>query len=145
MQIAGTSSQSSEFFTDATAAPESKELDKDSFMTLLVTQLKNQNPLEPTANEEFVAQLANFSSLEQMELMNENLVGMVVLQQSNALLEQLTQGSGLIGQNVNYVDSTLGTEHTGRVDSVKVQGGVAVLNVEGKDVPLTSVGEVLGA
>jgi len=44
-----------------------KELGKDDFMNLLVTQMTNQNPLEPMDNTEFVAQMAQFSSLEQMQ------------------------------------------------------------------------------
>jgi flagellar basal-body rod modification protein FlgD len=44
-----------------------KDLGKDSFMELLVAQMSNQNPLEPMENTEFIAQLAQFSSLEQMQ------------------------------------------------------------------------------
>lgn len=142
MQIDGILAQDSSFFPEQTA--QSQELGKDAFMQLLVTQLKNQNPLEPTANDEFVAQLANFSELEQMELVNENLLGMVVLQQSNALMEQLTQGSALIGQEVVYTDPVTGVEATGTVESVKVEEGVAVLNVDGRDVLLGHVSEVTG-
>ena len=79
----------------------SQNLGKDSFMQLLVTQLQNQDPLQPTANDEFVAQLAQFSSLEQMEGVNDNLVALALLQQGNALLGQLTSASGLIGQQVD--------------------------------------------
>ncbi len=141
--ISGVFAQDSQFFPQQ-GVPDAKELDKDSFMSLLVTQLKNQNPLEPQANEDFIAQLANFSELEQMELMNENLTGMVILQQSNALMEQLTQAGSLIGNNVNYVDGTTGHESSGTVDSVKVTNGIAVLQVDGQDVPLGQVTEVTG-
>ena len=142
--ISGIFAQDSQYYPDA-AVPEPNELGKDSFMNLLVTQLKNQNPLEPQANEDFIAQLANFSELEQMELMNENLTGMVILQQSNALMEQLTQAGSLIGNNVKYVDDVTGNEFSGKVDSVKVTQGIAVLQVDGQDVPLGQVTEVTGA
>ena len=54
----------------ATAAGETngdKELGKDAFMNLFVTQLQNQDPLEPMDNTEFLSQMAQFSSLEQMQ------------------------------------------------------------------------------
>jgi len=55
-----------------TALP-SKVLDKDDFLNLLITQLQNQDPLNPTDSAEFTAQLAQFSSLEQLGNVNDNL------------------------------------------------------------------------
>lgn len=49
------------------------ELDRNAFFKLLLTQLNNQDPLSPLANEAFIAQLAQFSSLEQMQQINSNL------------------------------------------------------------------------
>jgi flagellar basal-body rod modification protein FlgD len=123
----------------------SQELGKASFMQLLVAQLQNQDPLEPTANDEFVAQLAQFSSLEQMEGVNQNLVALAILQQSNALLGQLTSASSLIGQQVQYTNPEDGSVAIGVVDSVKIEDDIAMLRVGGTNVPLSSVTEVLGA
>jgi flagellar basal-body rod modification protein FlgD len=120
-------------------------LDRDAFMKLLVTQLKNQDPLQPTANEEFVAQLATFSSLEQLETLNDNTVAMIALNQSNALLAQLTQGSALIGKTVTWTDPQTLETSSGTVASVKIVEGLAILNVDGTDVPLAAVSEVLDA
>lgn len=50
-----------------------RDLAKDDFLQLLVTQLQNQNPLDPMKDQEFVAQLAQFSQLEQLENMSESL------------------------------------------------------------------------
>jgi len=92
-------------------------LDKDAFLKLLVSQVKNQDPMQPQGSAEYVAQLAQFSSLEQMQNLNDNIVGLALLQQNNALMSQLTQSSALIGQNVEWTDPQTGVVHTGQVTS----------------------------
>ena len=126
-----------------TAGP-TQELDKGAFMKLLVAQMRNQDPREPTSNDQFIAQLAQFSSLEQMQVVNENLVGLAVLQQSNALMSQLTDSSVLIGMTVEYEDPTSGQPVVGQVTSVKIEEGIAILRIDGQDVPLASITGVLG-
>lgn len=128
----------------ATSGLATQELDKDAFLTLLVTQMKNQDPLEPTANEDFIAQLAQFSSLEEMQDVNSNLVSLGALQQSNALMSQLTDSSALIGRQVRYIDPVTELERLGSVDSVKIEQGLALLRIDGADVPLANVTEVTG-
>lgn len=123
-------------------APGGQQLGKDAFMSLLVQQLKHQDPMEPTTNEDFIAQLANFSSLEEMQNLNENIVGMVYLQQSNALLQQLTDSSNLIGKEVTFLDPQTQTESKGVVGKVKIVDGQALLDVDGQDIPLVFVTEV---
>jgi flagellar basal-body rod modification protein FlgD len=64
--------------TAAAAASETKKsakdpLGKDAFLNLLVTQLQHQDPTQPMADAEFLAQLAQFSSLEQLQEMNQSL------------------------------------------------------------------------
>ena len=51
----------------------SKELGKDAFLQLLTTQLAHQDPMQPQADTEFIAQLAQFSSLEQLQSMRTTL------------------------------------------------------------------------
>lgn len=73
-------------------------MDKDDFLKLLITQLQNQNPLEPMNDIEYVSQIANFSTLEQMNNMNKS------MEQSTQFMAQdaLMQLSGLIGQDVTW-------------------------------------------
>lgn len=94
-------------FTEA--ANPTKELDQNTFLKLFITQLEHQDPLNPTANEEFVAQLAQFSSLEQAT-------------QTTSLLENLiAQGAergrldavGLIGHQVLATGNTLEVDESG--------------------------------
>ncbi len=118
-------------------------LDRDAFMQLLIAQMKNQDPTEPTSNEQFIAQLAQFSSLEEMQLVNENLVALAALEQGNALMSQLTNASALIGNEVVYNDE-FGQAQGGTVDSVRFQDGSVVLQVDGLSVPLSAVLEVTG-
>ncbi len=74
----------------------SETLGKDDFLQLLVTQLTNQNPLSPVQDQEFVAQLAQFSSLEQLEYLNATMTSSLVLDQAvnNSL------ATNLIGKEV---------------------------------------------
>ncbi|MCP3917850.1 MAG: hypothetical protein GY711_20075 [bacterium] len=130
--------------TGAPSEVASQDLGEDAFLTLLVTQMKNQDPLEPTANEDFIAQLAQFSSLEEMQGVNENLVALAALQQSNALMSQLTDSSALIGRNVRFIDPSTEVEALGTVDSVRIEQGLAILRIDGQDVPLANVTEVTG-
>ena len=119
-------------------------LDKNAFTQLLVTQLQNQDPLSPQSNEQLAAQLAQFSSLEQMELVNQNLVGLARLQQGNALVEQITGASVLVGKNVGYVNEATGHSHSGEVESARIEDGQVFLAIDGVDVPLSRVIEILG-
>ena len=142
--ISGILAQDSQYYPDA-PVPEPNEHGKESFMNLLVTQLENQDPSSPVQNEDFVAQLATFSSLSELEELNDNILAMITLNQSNALLSQLTQGSALIGHDVNWTDPLTGQAKQGTVDSVRIEDGLAILNIAGEDVPLAAVDQILGA
>jgi flagellar basal-body rod modification protein FlgD len=71
-------------------------LGKDSFLQLLVTQLKNQNPLDPQDNSAFVSQLAQFSSLEGITTLNDTVTGIA----GNYNSSQALQASSLVGRSV---------------------------------------------
>ena len=81
------------------------ELGKDDFLQLLVTQLQHQDPLAPMEDKDFIAQMAQFTSLEQMKNMN------------NAV--QITQATSYIGKQVTWADSQ-GTEQTGIVTAIRI-------------------------
>jgi flagellar basal-body rod modification protein FlgD len=84
-------------------------LDKQDFLKLLIAQIKNQDPLEPQQNSEYVAQLAQFSNLEQTTAINDRL-DLLLLQargQSN------TQVLGMIGQKATVNGSTITLDGSG--------------------------------
>lgn len=74
----------------------SNDLGKNEFLQLLVTQLNNQNPLEPQENGEFIAQLAQFSTVEGVEKLNTSMATMLSGYQSS----QALQASSLVGRKV---------------------------------------------
>lgn len=110
----------------------SSELGKDDFLNLLVTQLKYQDPLNPTDNTEYISQLAQFSSLEQMNNMNTGI----------SSIQALTMTGKYITASVT--DSSTGETSTveGTVDSVKMKNGEATLVVNGTEVSLDDVTNV---
>ncbi len=98
----------------------SNELGKDDFMKLLMTQMQYQDPLNPQTDTTFIAQLAQFSSLEQMNNLN-----------STALQ---SQAFSLVGKEVIVSTTGLsGHESTvqGVVDMVTIQNGTAYVSIEG--------------
>ena len=78
-----------------------EQLDRDAFLKLFTTQLKNQNPLDPMENEAFVAQLAQFSSLEAMTGVRTSMDSMAADSKSSRFL----LGSSLIGKKIERVSN----------------------------------------
>ena len=115
-------------FTEAVRA----DVGRDQFLNLLVTQLRHQNPLDPIQDQEFVAQLAQFSSLEGIEKLNANFADML-------LLQQLTQGSNLLGRTVAYDDPASGSIRQGTVSAAVMLQGKLHLTINGSSVPLDSI------
>lgn len=104
----------------ATASTQKKStLDYDSFLKLLVTQMKNQDPTKPMDSTEYIAQLASFSNVEQSISANKKLDDLI--QQT-----KIAQGIGLIGKQVASLDG-LGA---GTVESVRfsADGIIATLS-----------------
>jgi len=106
------------------------------YMKLLVTQLQNQNPLEPMDNKDMTAQLAQFSQLQQLEGMNTSFRG---------VLDSVQRGyaSSLIGKEVSFqvtaADGAVET-HTGKVDEVLMgKDGQITLIVDDQKVSLADV------
>jgi flagellar basal-body rod modification protein FlgD len=71
--ITGTTGTSSTQNNDTSTSNTTKSLGRDAFLNLLVTQLQHQDPMQPQADGEFIAQLAQFSSLESLQQMQATL------------------------------------------------------------------------
>ena len=123
----------------AAANEESNQaMGKDDFLKLLITQLNFQDPLSPMKNEDFVAQLAQFSSLEQLVAVNERLDGLAMAQ----MAQSSASAVNFIGKDVrvmaDWVDhdgdspTDIGFELLGNADSVTL-----TITDEGGDVVRT--------
>jgi len=106
------------------------------YMKLLITQLQNQNPLQPLDNNQMASQLAQFSQLQQLETMNTNFAGVLENVESS-------YAASLIGKKVSFVTQTdFGTDATisGTVQEVgKDADGRLVLNIEGRSIGLKDI------
>ena len=80
---------------------------RDTFLRLLVAQLEHQDPLKPMENADFTAQLAQFSTLEQIEKMNANLQAMADAQKALTGLQTKMQATNLVGKEVRIKGSTI--------------------------------------
>ena len=108
------------------------KLDKDDFLMLLVTQMKYQDPLEPESNTEYVAQLAQFSTLEQMENLNNTTTN--------------TSAYTLVGKQVRIKetsDTGAEKETQGMVGYVKMENGKPYVSVNGEMYSYDDIIEVI--
>jgi len=109
-----------------------KELGKDEFLKILVTQIQNQDPLNPTQDTESIAQMAQFSALEQMQALNSSM--------------SLVQAYSLMGKNVIAKWDGNGIERSGliqgRVERVTNSKEGVFLYIQGRMVRLEDVLEV---
>jgi flagellar basal-body rod modification protein FlgD len=124
-------------------------LDKDDFLQLLVKQLQNQDPSNPMDNSEYIAQLAQFSSLEQMQNVASSIDNLTSITQQS----QMIQFNSFVGKTVKYhvanKDATSTTESTvesgtSKITSVQYDGTSAKFVLEnGKTIEASNISEVL--
>jgi len=106
---------------------------QDQFLQLLVTQIQNQNPLDPMSNEEFTSQLTQFSMLEQLETLNANSTQEMGYSQSlnnTMMLSLVGKQASVTGDGVTVNEGTAGTT---RLDSAGAGNAtVQVLDADGE-------------
>jgi flagellar basal-body rod modification protein FlgD len=105
----------------------------DTFLKLLVAQLKYQDPTKPADGTQFLAQTAQFQMVEKLSQLSD--------QNTQLLAEQRSMSAvSLVGRSVSY--GTGATAGAGTVSGVRITPGGPVLDVAGHDVPLSDVTEV---
>lgn len=108
----------------ATDTLSQSSVNQNDLFKILLTQLKYQDPLKPTDNAEFIAQLAQFTSLDQARQTNENIQALMQLEATN-------QSVGLISKTVEVATST-GSE-VGQVTTISFDQGNPLLTVKKSD------------
>lgn len=118
--------------TATTSLTGNNALGKDAFLQLLVTQMKYQDPLNPSTDTEFVAQLATFSQLEQMQNLSQ--------------VSTNSQAFNLVGKDVvlKTTDTSGNTVYKdGRVDYVSISNGKVQLTVDGSNYTMDQLDRVV--
>ncbi|SHE94815.1 flagellar basal-body rod modification protein FlgD [Caldanaerobius fijiensis DSM 17918] len=105
-----------------TSVQNNQILGKDDFLKLLITQLSNQDPLQPVDDREFIAQMAQFSALEQIQNINVNM--------------DMMRATALIGKTVDAGSIS------GIVDGVSIAGSKVYLSVNGNLISISDVKNV---
>jgi flagellar basal-body rod modification protein FlgD len=120
----------------AAASKKDNTLGKDDFLKILITQLQHQDPSKPLEDKEFIAQMAQFTSVEQLSNMNTEL---------KALRQMMGFSPAFIGKEISWsVIDTVGnkTIKTGVVDALAFKGGIQYASVEGEEVSLDQIVKV---
>ena len=133
MQVSSVSavSGSSTSNTGATSTPTQKTLGMDDFMKLLATQFQQQDPMKPMDDTAFIAQTAQFSSLQQTQTLVQQMT-----QMGNA--QDFTAANSYIGRQVT-INTGSGATAVGNVTAVDTSGTSPQIIVNGQPYPLSAV------
>lgn len=122
------------------------EIGRNQFLELFASQLQHQDPMEPLGQQEFLQQLAQFSTVEGIENLNTGFDGigkkldsLITLSQAEddlSELQALNAGTALLGKNVRYGN---GSGDVGTVSEIRSDDGQILIHVGGNLIPISSV------
>lgn len=135
MNVSSSSSVSTQTTGANKQAVQQNALGQDAFMKILVTQMKHQNPLEPMKDTEFIGQMAQFSSLEQLTSLNQMMNQFIDLQGK----QSLTEHAHLIGKTVHWEQEMNGQLQTGEgiVKALAIKNGELVVELENDNIKVS--------
>jgi flagellar basal-body rod modification protein FlgD len=117
---------------DAEGRGVNNTLGKDDFLKLLIVQLENQDPTRPVDDKEFIAQLAQFSSLEQMTEMNNALLKLIANYKAD-------MSYSLLGKQVEVLDASTGEPKSGVVTEITFSEGGPQISFNGLSYSINDV------
>src|SRR5215471_12721722 len=121
MSTIGATTSTTASSTDTQSVNPGGTLGKDDFLKLFVTQLQNQDPMSPQDNSQFMAQMAQFSTLEQI-------TNLATATDRLGFADQVNQSVALIGHTVGYTNGD-GVDVTGVATGVEISNGSIYVNV----------------
>ena len=111
---------------------------QDEYLTLLVTQLQNQDPLDPVSQDDFIGQVTEFSTLSEIESLNTSFDQLVNLQSDLLQLQEIAIGTAMVGQTAEFNDAAA-TRQQGTIQGFEVADGRVQLVVDDQRVPVSNV------
>ncbi len=114
-----------------------QELGVEQFLKLLISELQNQDPLNPTDNQQLLEQISSLKDISTSNKLTETL-------DSLSLEQNLASASNLLGRQISALDDK-GNTVRGKVDKVSVRDGSATLIVGDKQIRLKNISEILPA
>lgn len=144
--VDGITYDAAKYAADHITTKANDELGKDAFLQLLVAQMKYQDPLDPQDNSEYIAELANFSALEQMTNVASNLEKLSTVVNNIDTSVLVGQLSSMIGKGINWLETTSTTDSNGNATASNetLKGWVKGINIlEGNPTVIAQYGDKL--
>ena len=120
---------------NGTASNANATVSTNEFLSLLITQMKNQDPTQPVDQTQTLTQLAQFSELQQQTTLNQTVT-------QNGLYSQISENAGLIGKTVTTSGTGAAAGVTGVVSGVTISNGTASLDINGQSVDAATVTQI---
>ena len=142
MNVTNTSTANTMAGTAAKTTDPQNTLGQDAFLKILVTQMKHQDPMEPLKDTEFIGQMAQFTSLEQLTNLNKTMTKFV----GNAGNQTLADHANLIGTSVDWSHEVDGKMESGQgvVKALSSKNGELTIELleSGTKIPLTAINRI---
>lgn len=125
-------------YQNAPSYQDRTQLGKDDFLKILTTQLENQDPTNPLDNKDFIAQMAQFSTLEQMTNLSQSFDSFVKSQTDT----QMSRFSAVIGKEITWEDPSTQVQSIGLVSGISLNNGSYSYLIGDQKVPVEQVTEI---